>query len=128
MSPTRSGRAGEAIPHALLAIQSSPSDPGIGPFHARLSAAHFYLGQYDDAVEWGRKALQKGVPWPGRVYRTAALGHLGRHDEDRQACENLGQVRPEITVDFVRERIPGVSEVYMAGLLDGLRKAGLAEG
>ena len=128
MSLTRSGRAEEAIPHALLAIRLSPSDPGIGPFYGRLSAAHFYLGQHDEAVEWGRKALRKGVPWPGRVYMTAALGHLERPDEARQACENLQQVRPDITVAFVRQRIPAVPEIHMEGLLEGLRKAGLPEG
>ena len=127
MSLTRSGRAEEAIPHMEEAIQLSPADPGIGPFYARLSAAHFFLGQYDQAVEKGRTGIRKGVPWPGYVYLTCALGHLGRDEEARRAREDLEKARPGITLDFIRSHLPSMPKDYLDSLLDGLRKAGLTE-
>ncbi len=127
MSLTRSGRAEEAIPHMEEAIQLSPADPGIGPFYARLSAAHFYLGQYDQTVEKGRIGIRKTVPWPGYTYMIAALGHLGRTEEARHAREDLEKKRPGITLDFIRSHIPSVPKDYLDSLLDGLHKAGLTE-
>ncbi len=127
MSLTRSGRAEESIPHMEEAIQLSPADPGIGPFYARLSAARFFLGQYEQAIEKGRTGIRKGVPWPGYVYMTGALGHLGRAEEARRAREDLEKARPGITSDFVRTHLPSVPEDYLRLLVDGLRKAGLTE-
>jgi len=122
-----SGRPDEAIPHAEMAIRLSPSDPAIGMFYFHYSLAHLYLKQYEQAVKLGRKALQKGCPWPGNAYLTAALEHLGRTDEAQNACKELIKISPNVTIEFVRERIPTTHQPSLDHLLDGLRNAGLPE-
>ena len=124
---SRSGKAEEAIPHLEFAIRLSPSDPGIAMFYARLAAAHLYVGQNETAVEWGRRAVQKNASWTGRVPYTSALGHLGREDEARAACSDLRRNEPDITVEFVQQRVLMPHQPYMDHLLEGLRKAGLPD-
>jgi len=124
---SRSGKAEEAIAHLELAILLSPSDPGIAAFYARLTAANLYLEQYEAAVEWGRKSVQKNVSWTGRVPYASAFGHLGRREEARAACEDLLRLEPDTSVEFVRNRILMPYRPYMNHLLEGLRKAGVPE-
>ncbi len=124
---SRSGKAEEAIPHLEFSIRLSPSDPGIAAFYARLAAAHLYLGQYEAAVGWGRRAVQKTASWTGQIPYTSALGHLGREDEARAACADLRRIEPGITVEFVQKRVLMPHQPYMDQLLEGLCKAGFRE-
>ena len=126
-SLSRSGKAEAAIEHLEFAIRLSPSDPSIASFYARLTAAYFYLERYETAVEWGQKSVQKNVAWTGRVPYVSALGHLGRAEEARAACEDLQRLEPSTTVDFVQQRVLMPHQPYMDLLLDGLRKAGMPE-
>ncbi len=126
-SLSRIGRAEEAIPHLESAIQLSPSHPGMGTFLARVAAACLYLGRHQAAVEWGGKAVQKNAPWTGRIPFVSALGHLGRDDEARAACADLRNIEPDLSIDFVQRRVLMPHQPYMDHLLEGLRKAGLAE-
>jgi len=126
-SLSRSGKAEAAIEHLEYAIRLSPSDPSIASFYARLTAAYLYLAQYETAVEWGQKSVQKNVAWTGRVPYASALGHLGRVEEARAACEDLQRLEPKSTVDFVQQRVLMPHQPYMDLLLDGLRKAGMPE-
>ena len=124
---SRSGKAEAAIEHLQLAIELSPSDPGIASFYARLVAANLYLGRYQAAVGWGQKATQKNVACIGRVPYASALAHLGRAKEARAALEDLQRLEPATTVEFVQRRILMPHQPYMDHLLEGCRLAGLQE-
>jgi TolB-like protein/Tfp pilus assembly protein PilF len=121
------GKAEEALPHLETGMLLSPADPNIGPFRARLANAYLTLRRYEDAVAWGRKAIQGGGGWPSRAHVISALGHLGRKEEAHRAREELEAVQAGVTVNFVRENLPIIDPGYLEHYLDGLRKAGLPE-
>ena len=125
---TNAGKAQQAIPHLRAAIQMSPRDAEVGPFHTGLAIAHFYLRQHEDAVDWARKAVSyPTVQWPAHTFLVAALNHLGREAEASEALSELMRLKPGITLSFVRDHLPAISSEYMDHHLGGLRKAGLPE-
>ena len=124
----RVGQAEEAIECAQSAIRLSPHDTNIGGFFAATSFAYHSLKQYEDAVEWGRKAVRSPIiNWGAHAFLTSALVHLGRNEEAQQALSGLKQRQPGVTITFVREHLPTLNAEYMDHLIDGLRRAGLPE-
>ena len=112
----------------MEAIRLSPADSDAALFHSRIGMAHYYLGDYGAAMEWAEKAVRlPGANWPMRAFRVAALARLDRDDEASEALGELLEYRPDITLSFVRNRLPTADAVYRQNLLDGLRKAGLPE-
>ena len=90
--------------------------------------AHYYLGDYEAAAQWTDKAIRlPGANWPMRAFRVAALAQLGRDDDAADALAELLRYRPDITLSFVRNRLPTADAAYRENLFDGLRKAGLPE-
>jgi adenylate cyclase len=120
------GNPKRAIPHMELAIRLSPSDPEIGTFMARLAGGHFYLQQYNQSIEWARKAIQRWDHWMPNAYLTASLAYDGQQHDAECARERLQAVEPRISLDFVRTFLPA-DKPQMDYMLDGLRKAGLEE-
>ena len=122
------GRANEALPHLVEAIRLSPADSDAMLFHSRIGMAHFYLGDFETAVQWTEKAMRlPGSNWPGRAFRVAALAQLGRDDDAADALAELLRYRPDITLSFVRNRLPTADAAYRESIFAGLRKAGLPE-
>ncbi len=120
------GRADEALPHLVEAIRLSPADPDAAGYNSRIGMAHFYLGDYEAAVQWTEKGIRlPGSAWMMRAYRVAALAQLGRDDDASDALAELLRFRPDITLSFVRDRLPTTDAAYLENLFDGLRKAGL---
>ncbi len=120
------GRAEEAIAPLLLSVRLSPSDPEIGIFFSRLGGANFCLKEYEQTVDWTRKAIQRTNVWAPHMYMAAALVQLGRLDAAIEARESLEAIRPGITISFVTQTFiahhPSVEEIVVC-----LRKAGLPE-
>ncbi len=52
-----SGQFEKSLEYFDKAIRLSPHDPGMGTWLDSKSAAHFALKQYDQAVEWARRAV-----------------------------------------------------------------------
>jgi adenylate cyclase len=121
-----SGRAKEAIPHLENAIKLSPRDPNMGSFLVRMAEAHLFMGNYDRAVEWVKKALhQPNFQWSRYAALLSALGHLGRLDEASRVLEDLRSRRPDFSVDFVKSTHLFADAADMDHYLQGLRKAGV---
>lgn len=124
---TSTGQAEAAISHVERAIRLSPFDSNIGIFYGRLALANLFLGRYEAAAEWGRKATDKPGTWLDRVALPASLAELGRNDEARTACEALRSLWPSLTIQVVRDNEPTAYPPYLDVLSSGLRKAGLPE-
>lgn len=123
------GRAKEAIAHLQHAIRLSPRDPYMGSFLVRMADAHLFMHEYEQAIEWARRALrQPHFQWSRHAVLISALGHLDRNDVARQARAELLQQRPDFSLAFVRKYHLIADPGDMAHYLGGLRKAGIAEG
>ncbi len=122
------GRADEALPHLVEALRLSPADSDATLFNSRIGMAHCYLGDYEAAAQWTDKAIRlPGANWPMRAFRVAALAQLGRNDDASDALADLLRFRPDITLSFVRNRLPTADVAYRESIFAGLRKAGLSE-
>ena len=76
------GRPEEAIAPAEKGIRLSPNDPRLFIWLPALAGAHYQLGNYEKAVEIGRRAWALNRNWPaGLRYVVAGLGQLGRTEE-----------------------------------------------
>ena len=128
MAETCIGNAEEGLRHCETAVELVGSDPIVGPSLAWMAMANIFLGDYEKAVDWAKKALD--VPstqiW-GNAALTAAYGHLGNEVEAKGAREELKRRMPNFSYAFVEENFPVTDPDYFAVFVDGLRKAGLPE-
>ncbi len=122
------GKAEEAITHCNLAIRLSPHDLSLGSMINRIAIARFLLRDYEQAVEYARKALRyPGVQFWINGFLVSALAHLGRDEETKRARAELLRRRPDFTCSFYKENAPPASPDLVASVVEGLRKAGLPE-
>jgi serine/threonine protein kinase/class 3 adenylate cyclase/pimeloyl-ACP methyl ester carboxylesterase len=120
------GRAREALPHLRVAIRLSPRDIYLGSFLVRTADAHFFMRDYEGALDWSRKALQQaGFQWSRYATLLASLGHLGRIEEAQGVLEELLTKRPDFTTGFVRRTHLFTHAPDMDHFLEGLRRAGV---
>ncbi|MFP6732644.1 MAG: winged helix-turn-helix domain-containing tetratricopeptide repeat protein [Rhodospirillales bacterium] len=123
----QSGRAAGAIPYFQMAIRLSPRDAEIGRFYARLMISHFCLGQYEEAIEWGRKAVQYPNAVWARAILTSVYAHFGAMDEAERMLAVARERHPQLSISFIRDVGAMPHPEYNALFIDGLRKAGVPE-
>jgi adenylate cyclase len=84
-----------AIEHFQRAIRLSPVDPEMAHFVVGIAAGHFIDGRYDEALEYGLRAMHHTPSYTGS-HRVAAsaLVELGRVDEARDVARRLLEVTP----------------------------------
>ena len=124
-----SGHASDSLAHLEEALRLSPRDPFVGGTLARLTEAHIFLGDFILAAELGEKAVRhRQAPQIWTVVGLAsALGHLGRSEEARRACEQMREIEPGISCAWIDDKTHIQHQAYRDVYLDGLRKAGLPE-
>ncbi len=119
-------RGEEAVRSFERAIRLSPVDPLIFSSFTGMGLALLILGQFDEAVAAAKKAIHKNpkLPTPYRCL-AAALAHLGREEEVRDAVARLLDRRPNFRIsEWVEGHRPGRPHPLY---VDGLVKAGLPE-
>jgi adenylate cyclase len=126
------GRLQDGIDAVRKAMVLSPQDIWMGPFYARLAQAFLAMKDYAQARDNAEEAFRCPTPpnWPCKSYLVSALGHLGQMAEAEHALNQLLQMRPDLTISWIRSRTSSflpMSRDYMEDYLDGLRKAGLPE-
>ena len=95
--------------------------------------AKLYLGSYEQAVGWFRRALEANRNYPQAYFRlAAALAQLGRLDEARSSVNTGLALNPAFAVSRARASWTAMSDdpTYLAQLepiFEGLRKAGVPE-
>jgi adenylate cyclase len=110
------------------AIQLSPHDPGITFALSGLGFVAMVAGDYEEALKFGRQALQEN-PRNAPAHRVvaASLALLGRTEEARKAMRALLAVAPNSTVSHFLRNIPYRDAEFVTRYLRGLREAGLPE-
>lgn len=91
-----------------------------------LAFAHLLLEEFEEAVRWGRRALD-GNPNYTPTYRAlaCALAHLGRIDEARGVARRLLDLVPNFTAELEKTLFRRSGKLPL--ILRGLRLAGLPE-
>jgi TolB-like protein len=119
------GRHEEAIGYLQQALRMSPHDPLIEFFYSGMCVAHCFARKYDEAIEWGRKAIQQRPGFiPGHRILCASLARAGRTEELRVAVARLRELQPNISIAWLEEHVPYTPRA-IAHFLDGMRKAGV---
>jgi adenylate cyclase len=112
---------------ALLeaALRMNPRDPVNPFFEGAVMSCYFFERNYLACVEAAKRAIsdRPGFPQPYR-WLVAALGHLGRANEAREALHEAYAVSPGAMAFFTQGRPPHVRIEDHDHILDGLRKAG----
>jgi adenylate cyclase len=118
-----SGRFEQARSDLLQSMRLSPREPLMAIATKYLGDAELGLGHFEAAIEDYHKAIDLGMPgvWPN-VSLTAAYALSGRMEEANSALAEARRLEPRVTIKFVTLFGPPIPN-----LLDGLRKAGLAE-
>jgi adenylate cyclase len=103
----------------------SPHDPQNAIFNMSLATACYLAGRYDEAVGYGRKAVQLryGMTGGHRIY-IASLAQAGRIQEAILALAQLKKIQPTISISWIRTHVP-YTLGPMEHFLEGMRKAGL---
>ena len=120
----------EAISEFDEAIRLSPRDPAVWGFYALRAWARILLGDYESAVDDSRRAIRhpEAAFWP-HAHLASALGHLGKHDEAKNALERLLEINPDFTPDAALAAHsplnPDTLRPVFKTWIDGLQKAGL---
>ena len=114
-------RPDEALAFAKKAVRLSPRDQSV-TIALHICAVCAFLGEHDEqAVEWERKSVAH--PAGPQSYRLlgAALGHLGKLEEAREAIDEAMRRAPNFTLMTLRA---GNSPRLVDRLVEGWRKAG----
>jgi TolB-like protein/class 3 adenylate cyclase/cytochrome c-type biogenesis protein CcmH/NrfG len=121
------------------AIRLSPRDPALQFMYFGKSETYFGLKQYDQAIDWARRAIALGPnnPFP-HAFLTAALALTGHEAEAREALQHYlampssAQLRTIAALKAYEARFANVNP--NPGVLEsnerwheGLRKAGMPE-
>jgi TolB-like protein/class 3 adenylate cyclase len=125
-----SGRAEEAEAHIGEALRLSPRDTMAYVWMHLAGVAKNYLGSWEQAVSWCRRAIEANRNYPDAYFHlAAALAQLGRLDEARSAVKAGLALDPAFRIRAYRTA-RSADATYLAQLepiLEGLGKAGVPE-
>ena len=118
------GRPEEAIPILKKAIRLDPHAPEW--YMHVLAGAYREIEKYEQAMEWGEKAVQKN---PKNVLSRMVLCSIyslaDRMDEARAQAKEIMRLNPNISVEQIARTYPQKNQVLKKRYIDALRKAGL---
>jgi adenylate cyclase len=119
------------------ALRLSPRDPFRALWYADKAGSHLALKQYDQAIEWARRAVEinpnNSMPY---LYLIPALALTGQESQAHEALghylANRGATRTvagwkSARAQVVNEHTDSRYVEYWDPLIEGLRKAGLQE-
>ena len=118
------GRPREVIGLIKKAMRLNPLYPAYYLFH--LGHAYFLTDEYEEAIAAFKRARNRNPDfWPPRVYLVASYGHLGQMEEAQAEAVELERLRPDLSLEVWRERLPYKDKAALERVLDPLRKVGL---
>jgi adenylate cyclase len=119
-------RAEEAIPNLQKAIRLDPHAPGL--YLNLLASAYRDIEKYEQAMQWGEKAVQKN---PQNVLSRQTLCSIyslaDRMDEARAQAAEIMRIAPKFSVERLARTDPTKNQVVKMRYIDALRRAGLPD-
>ena len=127
------GRAQETEAHIGEALRLSPRDALAYLWMNWAGVAKNYLGSYEQAVAWFRRAIEANRNFPHPYFVLGvALALLGRLDEARSAVKAGLALNPAYSISRARAAYAAMSDdpthlAQLERLLEDMRKAGVPE-
>jgi adenylate cyclase len=118
------GRSEEAIERLNRAMSISPRDPWAFEFRVSMAWAFFAAEDYEHALEWADRAIQRGPNWRAYQVAAASLAYLGHPERARTALRELLRLQPNLTVEGIELFFAPADADFRDRLIGGLRKAG----
>jgi len=114
----------EAIPLFKKAIRLNPFAPAV--WFNFLSVAYRMAGQYDEAIEQAKKAIERSPQYifPYLTLSTACI-LTGREKEARTAAAEVLKINPKFSLEQFARTLPYKDQSQIDRYIDTLRKAGL---
>ena len=126
------GHPGETESHQREALRVSPHDTEAGVWVAYIALAKLYLGEYEEALDWYRRAKDLDPNYAtGRFNMSAVLVELGRLDEARAEVQAGLALNPGFTIRRYRAGAQSDNPAFLKGrerIIEDMRKAGAPEG
>ena len=128
---TFTGRYEETEAHVLEALRISPRDRRAGMWWMIAAGAKLLAGHDEEAVARLNRSIELDPNEPMRHFHlAAALAHLGRMEEAREAARVGLELNPGFTIARDRAARPSDHPVFLASLErlhEGMRLAGVSE-
>ncbi|HUF81383.1 MAG TPA: hypothetical protein VMN03_09630, partial [Burkholderiales bacterium] len=121
---SQAGRAPEAVAFLKRLMRADPFYPPIYTY--QLGKAHFFSGQYEQAVELIRVGAKRFPHFrPSLPLFIATAAHAGREDDARAATAELRKRQPGFTIAEFLDFMPLVRQQDRDRVVQGLHKLGL---
>jgi tetratricopeptide (TPR) repeat protein len=118
------GRWEESIPEYKKAIRLNPIPPSM--YYYSLGLSYCYTGQYEEAITWCEKAVQRGPDsFVARMMMAVVYSDSGRVEEARAEAAEMLRLNPKFTLKKLEKKLTYKREADRQRFLGALRKAGL---
>ncbi len=117
-----------AVEELQTALRLDPQSPFATFFEADLAICYFLIGDFDQAAQHARKALDiNPTNVRARQRLVATLAEAGKLDEAKVEMESLLRRQPDFCLAYVRETYPFRHREDEERFIGSLRKAGLPD-
>jgi adenylate cyclase len=118
------GRWEESIPEYKIAIRLNPIPPNM--YLWSLGLSYCYIGQYEEAITWGEKAIRQ-APDSLLANRcmTAIYSLSGRDEEARIQAAEVLRIQPKFSLKKFEKKVKYKEKTDRERYIGALRKAGL---
>ena len=121
------GHFAETLDPMMRCLRLTPRDPYASFYVSLIALAHYHLDNYEEAVRYSERALQRRRIYVVLRTLAATLGQLGRTEEARSVLAEMEQIKPINLKRHWELTCPYADPAHEAHLLDGLHKAGLTD-
>jgi TolB-like protein/cytochrome c-type biogenesis protein CcmH/NrfG len=120
------GRWEEGVEAARRAIRLSPRDPFLALYYGSACMAQYIGRNYEEALQMARTAIRLRSDYAAahRVL-AAAAGMIAPPEIAAAALQELRRAQPNVSIAWVRDRVPILHPADLEHYLEGLRRAGL---
>jgi adenylate cyclase len=119
------GRAEESIPEYEKSIRLNPIPPN--NYLWSLGLSYCWLGQYEEAIKWGEKAIHQKSDLLAHLIMTVIYSLSGREEDARVQAEKVLKISPKFTLSKFKKRLTYKNKSDVEQFISVLRKAGIPE-